>query len=67
VIIIPVHNSFGGFLNRELIYTAISRARDICITVGQWGALDQAAARIGNDRRITCLAELIKGGADNDI
>ena len=43
MIIIPVHNSFGGFFNRDLIYTAISRARDICITVGQWGALDQAA------------------------
>jgi len=67
VIIIPVHNSFGGFFNRELIYTAISRARDICITVGQWGALEQAAARIGNDRRITCLAELIKRGPDDDI
>lgn len=61
MIIIPVHNSFGGFLNRELIYTAISRARDICITVGQWGALDQAAARIGNDRRIYML-----GGADQE-
>lgn len=40
MIIIPVHNSFGGFFNRDLIYTAISRARDICITVGQWGALE---------------------------
>lgn len=59
VIIIPVHQSFGGFFNRELIYTAISRARDICITVGQWGALEQAAARIGNNRRITRLQELI--------
>ena len=67
MIIIPVHNSFGGFFNRDLIYTAISRARDICITVGQWGALDQAGARIGNDRRITCLAELIKRGSDDDI
>ena len=62
MIIIPVHNSFGGFFNRELIYTAISRARDICITVGQWGALEQAATRIGNNRRITRLTELIKRG-----
>jgi exodeoxyribonuclease V alpha subunit len=67
VIIIPVHNSFGGFFNRELIYTAISRARDICITVGQWGALEQAATRIGNNRRITRLTELIKGGPNDGI
>ena len=62
VIIIPVHNSFGAFFNRELIYTAISRARDICITVGQWGALEAAVGRVGNNRRITRLAELVKGG-----
>ena len=36
MIILPVHRCFGGHFNRELIYTAISRARDICITVGEW-------------------------------
>lgn len=61
VIILPVHSSFGGFFNRELVYTAISRARDICITVGQWDALEAAAGRVSNSRRITRLAELIKG------
>jgi exodeoxyribonuclease V alpha subunit len=61
VIIIPVHNSFGAFFNRELIYTGISRARDICITVGQWGALEAAVGRVGNNRRITRLAEMIQG------
>jgi exodeoxyribonuclease V alpha subunit len=57
VIIIPVHNSFGGFFNRELIYTAISRAQEICITVGQWGAVEVAARRIGINKRITRLTE----------
>jgi len=32
----------------ETIYTAISRAREICITVGQWGALEAAVGRVGN-------------------
>ncbi len=62
MIIIPVHNSFGAFFNRELIYTAISRARDICITVGQWGALEAAVDRVGNNRRISRLTELIRSG-----
>jgi exodeoxyribonuclease V alpha subunit len=61
VIIIPVHSCFGGFFNREIIYTAISRAQDICITVGEWHALEAAIGRVGNVRRITRLAELIKG------
>jgi exodeoxyribonuclease V alpha subunit len=60
VVIIPVHTSFGAFFNRELIYTAISRARDICLTIGQWSALEQAAQRVGNIRRITRLQELLK-------
>ena len=61
VVIIPVHTCFGGFFNREIIYTAISRAQDICITVGEWHALEAAVGRVGNVRRITRLAELIKG------
>ena len=65
VIIIPLHSSFGIFPNRELIYTAISRARDICITVGEWGYLEQAVGRVGNVRRITRLSELLKGEVTN--
>ena len=61
VIIFPVHSCFGGFFNRELLYTAISRASQIAITVGQWDALEQAIGRVGNVNRITRLAELIKG------
>ena len=61
VIIIPVHSCFGGFFNRELIYTALSRAQDICITVGEFHAFEQAIGRVGNVKRITRLTELIKG------
>ena len=61
VIIFPVHSCYGGFFNRELLYTAISRARDICITVGEMHSLEAATGRVGNVRRITRLTELIKG------
>jgi exodeoxyribonuclease V alpha subunit len=61
VIIIPIHACFGGFFNREIIYTALSRAQDIVITVGEFHALEAATGRVGNVRRITRLAELIKG------
>jgi exodeoxyribonuclease V alpha subunit len=61
VIIIPVHSCFGGFFNRELLYTALSRAQDIAITIGEWHAFEAATGRVGNVRRITRLAKLIKG------
>ena len=67
VIIIPVHSCFGGFFNRELLYTAISRAQDICITVGEWQALEAAAGRVGNVKRITRLAELLTATGFDDI
>ena len=60
-IIIPVHSCFGGFFNRELLYTALSRAQDIAITIGEWSAFEAATGRVGNVKRITMLAELIKG------
>ena len=59
-IIFPVHSCFGPFFNRELLYTGISRGKDIVITVGEWGALHQAIGRVGNVRRITRLTELLK-------
>jgi exodeoxyribonuclease V alpha subunit len=65
VIIMPLHSSFGGFFNRELVYTGISRARDICITVGEWGALLAASGRVGNARRITRLVELLRSDGDH--
>lgn len=61
VVIIPVHSCFGGFYNRELIYTALSRAQEIAITIGEWASLEKAISRVGNVKRITRLTELIKG------
>ena len=42
VIIIPVHSAFNFFINRPWIYTAISRAQSICITVGEFSAIEKA-------------------------
>lgn len=67
VVIVPLHASFyfdtrtgQGLFNRELVYTAISRAEDILITVGQWPALRTAIGRKTVDRRRTRLAGLIR-------
>jgi len=59
VIIIPVHKSFSFLVNRPWIYTAISRAREICITVGQFRAIEQAIKVEVSGIRKTMLQEKI--------
>jgi exodeoxyribonuclease V alpha subunit len=60
VVIIPVHKSFHFMLNRNWIYTAISRAKTICFTVGQFAAIENAIGREEMSSRKTRLAEKIK-------
>jgi exodeoxyribonuclease V alpha subunit len=57
VVIVPVHTVFGPFLTRSWIYTAISRAKEICITVGRFRAIAGAIGRHDGGSRRTRLAE----------
>lgn len=66
-VIVPVHHSFyfdaktgKGLFTRELIYTAISRAEVLLITVGQWSALQAAIGRKTVERRKTTLARRLE-------
>lgn len=66
VTIVPVHSSFyfdeksgTGLWCRELFYTAISRAEQILITVGESAQIRTAVRRPTVDRRHTRLAGLI--------
>ncbi|WP_376795483.1 AAA family ATPase [Thermogemmatispora sp.] len=59
-VIIPLVLQHAPLLQRNLLYTAITRARRLCVLVGQVQALEQA---IRNDRvaqRHTALAERLK-------
>lgn len=59
VIILPVHTSFSYFTTRRWLYTAVSRARDICITVGQFSAINQMISNPHEIERNTRLKEAI--------
>lgn len=56
VVILPMLQSFYKLLSRNLIYTAITRAKKRVILVGQKKALYMAIHRDGSDRRNSMLA-----------
>lgn len=60
VVVFPMHSSFTFFLNRPWIYTAISRAKKICITVGQFAAIEQSIMRGDSSMRKTFLVEKLQ-------
>jgi exodeoxyribonuclease V alpha subunit len=60
VVILPVHSTFAYNYNRALLYTAVSRAQDILITVGQKSAIRQAVRSVGVYNRKTMLQEKIE-------
>jgi exodeoxyribonuclease V alpha subunit len=62
VVVIPVHAAYGAMLSRNLLYTAITRAKRACVLVGQREAVARAARRADAFRRYTRLAGWLAGG-----
>lgn len=61
VVILPVYNHYGQILDRQLLYTAITRAKKYLILLGDRSALEKAILR-GNvhDRNTGLLKKLIR-------
>ena len=62
VVIIPAHAEHRYMLQRNLIYTAVTRARQLVVVVGSKKALQYAVDRtagIGTER-LTCLKECVR-------
>lgn len=65
VVVIPLHRSFPGLLmTRNWIYTAISRARTLCVLVGDPEILARAVRRTNPTRRVTALAHMVRAAAE---
>lgn len=65
VIIIPVHKTFTFTMNRNWIYTAISRAKVMCFTVGQFSAITNAIPKEDTSHRVTRLKENLDSNFDS--
>ena len=59
VLIIPIATQHFKMLFRNLIYTGLTRAKQLCVFVGSWQALSMAVKKIDNQRRQTALTHLI--------
>jgi exodeoxyribonuclease V alpha subunit len=60
-IVMPIVTRHFMLLQRNLLYTAITRARRLCVLVGSRKALAIAAATDHGDRRYTALADRLVG------
>jgi len=60
-IVVPLFRGHHIMLTRNLIYTAVTRAQDVCVLVGERAALAIAVGRADARRRHTRLRELVTG------
>jgi exodeoxyribonuclease V alpha subunit len=63
VVIVPVHTSHAVLLSRNLLYTAVTRARRACVLVGQRQAITRALRHADAFQRNSRLASLLAGEA----
>ena len=59
-VVLTLHDSHYTLLDRQLIYTAVTRAKKLLIIVGSKRALAIACKRTNTQRRLTRLSERIK-------
>jgi len=59
VVVLALHDSHAILLERQLVYTAITRAKRLLIVVGTRKALATAVKRIRSKRRYTALIERV--------
>jgi len=60
VVIFAAHRSQMFMLRRNLFYTAITRAKQLCVVIGADECIERAAATIDLDRRYTGLAKRLQ-------
>ncbi|KUH38660.1 MULTISPECIES: ATP-dependent RecD-like DNA helicase [Streptomyces] len=61
-VVIPVTTSAWTMLQRNLLYTAVTRARKLVVLVGSRKAIGQAVRTVSAGRRFTALDHRLSGG-----
>ncbi|MBM4067662.1 MAG: ATP-dependent RecD-like DNA helicase [Planctomycetes bacterium] len=63
-VVIPLHTQHYMFLQRNLLYTAITRGKKLVVIVGSGKALDLAVRRQDTQRRYTALCQRLREAAE---
>lgn len=59
-VVVPVVRSHGLMLRRNLLYTAVTRAKRLCVLVGDGRAIERAIQSARRDLRTTTLARRVR-------
>ncbi|MBO5050575.1 MAG: ATP-dependent RecD-like DNA helicase [Clostridia bacterium] len=62
VVLVPLYSCAPQLLTRNLIYTAVTRAREMVVLVGRREIIDRMIANNRHDMRYTCLAARLLAG-----
>jgi exodeoxyribonuclease V alpha subunit len=65
-VVVPIHGQHYVMLQRNLLYTAVTRARKLVVLVGTKSALAIAVNRVSSRRRITTLKERLAAAASRE-
>ena len=60
VVILTLNDGHGIMLKRNLLYTAVTRAKEMCIICGQKSAIETAINTKDTDLRVTLLSQKLK-------
>lgn len=60
VVVIPIFRSMSFFLQRSILYTAVTRAKLQVVLVGQMEAIMAAISKVDSNYRYTILSTLIQ-------
>lgn len=63
-VIIPFIPNYGGMLQRNLLYTAVTRAKNKVVLVGTSSAIERAVHSVSTDNRYTLFKERLQGLCD---
>ncbi|WP_031085138.1 ATP-dependent RecD-like DNA helicase [Streptomyces sp. NRRL WC-3549] len=66
-VVVPVTTSAWMMLQRNLLYTAVTRAKKLVVLVGSRKAIGQAVRTVSAGRRCTGLAFRLRGGGAGDF
>lgn len=61
-VVIPLHTSHYLMLHRSILYTAVTRGKELVVLVGSKRALAMAVRNVRVEKRFTGLREKLKGG-----